>query len=139
MEEVFDCLRMGKPKVCVPALLTVLDGFLAEHLVRKQIMPANKTNVAKYLKTFDSTEETRPVTTWWMSAVNFVESLFETTDFRTDAPTFINRHWILHGRAKTNWSMIDALKLLNALATLHSIVTEDLWPEVIDPGTAEPN
>jgi hypothetical protein len=43
--------------------------------------------------------------------------LFAFASFESTPPKFMNRHWILHGRLATEWTAIDAIKLLNALGT----------------------
>jgi hypothetical protein len=55
----------------------------------------------------------------WTSVVLFLDHLFASSDFQSASPAFINRHWILHGRSATEWTEVDVLKLVNALATLH--------------------
>jgi hypothetical protein len=59
----------------------------------------------------------------WLSAVTFLDHLFAHSDFECTTPQFINRHWILHGRSAAEWTATDALKLANALATLHWLAT----------------
>ena len=61
-----------------------------------------------------------------LSAVTFLDHLFKPSDFEATRPTIINRHWILHGRSATDWTVADALKLVNALATLHWLFKEDM-------------
>jgi len=131
--EVFECVQLGKPRVCVVSLLTVLEGFLSQYLVKEQIMPPNKTKVAAFFRGTKRHEHETYDAIWWMSAVSFLNLLFQDSDFQADCPSFINRHWILHGRSETEWSTADALKLINALTTLHWLVTTDA-AEVVSVG-----
>jgi hypothetical protein len=130
LEEVFECMQIGKRRVCVISLLTVLEGFLAQFLVGQQIMPAHKTKVADYLKRTQRHEDSTYEAIWWISAVNFLNLLFKDSDFQSDCPSFINRHWILHGRSETEWATADALKLINALSTLHWLCTNVAADEI---------
>jgi len=54
----------------------------------------------------------------WKSTALFLARLFGSSDFASEGPTFLNRHWILHGRRAADWSIADAVRLLNALSTL---------------------
>jgi hypothetical protein len=123
LEDVFDCIRIGKYKVCVPSLLTVLEGFMAESLVSELKISRRDTNVAASLRKRKMHEDKSFNGLLWMSVVTFLDHLFAHSDFESTCPMFINRHWILHGRSATEWTAADALKLVNALSTLHWLST----------------
>jgi hypothetical protein len=50
--------------------------------------------------------------------LTFLSRVFASSDFTQQPPTFINRHWILHGGAPVDWTLSDALRLVNSLTTL---------------------
>ncbi len=119
LEEVLECIENGQYRVCVPSLLTILEGFTAECLCEQFKISPRETNVPIALKRTKRHEGGNMNSLMWMSLVVFLEHLFASSDFERNSPTFINRHWILHGRSATDWTATDALKLVNALATLH--------------------
>jgi hypothetical protein len=119
LKEVFQCLEEGQYKVCVPALTSVIEGFISESLFRKVQHPRKDIRPTKALAKTKWHEGEDTVALFWMSAVVFLDRLFAHSDFESNSPSFINRHWILHGRSATDWTAADALKLMNALATLH--------------------
>jgi hypothetical protein len=118
LEEVSECIEKGRYKVCVPSLLTILEGFTAECLCEQFKVSRRETNVSVALKRTKWHEGGDMSSLMWMSLVIFLEHLFASSDFERNSPTFINRHWILHGRSATDWTATDAVKLVNALATL---------------------
>ena len=119
LEEIFYCVQNGKYRVCVPALLTILEGFTAHSLYKRLNTSRRQTNVSVSINraAFHSDKTVEGVI--WRSVVVFLNRLFASFDFESASPTFINRHWILHGRSDTEWTSADALKLVNALATMH--------------------
>src|SRR4030095_698695 len=54
----------------------------------------------------------------WKSVATFMEKLYENSDFSGNRPFLINRHWILHGRDATAWTVADSIRLFNALQTI---------------------
>jgi hypothetical protein len=119
LEEVFDCIQRSKYRICIPALISILEGFTAESICRTQGTSRRETNVSITLKRAKWHEDDNLTGLLWMSVVVFLDHLFAHSDFESTTPSFINRHWILHGRSPTDWTASDALKLLNALATVH--------------------
>jgi hypothetical protein len=55
---------------------------------------------------------------FWKAGIIFLSRIFAYSDFTQQPPTFINRNWILHGRAPVDWTLSDALRLVNSLTTL---------------------
>jgi hypothetical protein len=119
LEEVFACIGDGKYRVCVPALISTLEGFIAESLCQLNQSPRRRVNISAGVKGTKWHEVDDFTGLLWKSVVVFLANLFAASDFEGAPPRFINRHWILHGRAVTEWGATDALKLVNALATVH--------------------
>ncbi len=119
IEEISDCIQRAKYQICIPALVSILEGFIAESLSKVQGTSRRETNVSASLKRAEWHKDDNFTGLMWMSVVVFLDHLFAHSDFESTTPTFINRHWILHGRSPTDWTASDALKLINALATVH--------------------
>jgi hypothetical protein len=121
LDEVFDCIERSQYRVCIPALISVLEGFTAESICRTLGTSRREVNVTASLKRTKWHEDDNFTSLFWMSVVVFLDHLFAHSDFESVTPSFINRHWILHGRSPTDWTASDALKLVNALATVHGL------------------
>lgn len=118
LSEVFDSMALGKYKICVPSLVSILEGFLAASLAKHASAPKRDIQVVVTLKRAKWHETGDFTAVFWISVVNFLTHLFASAPFDSPRPDFINRHWILHGRSATDWTETDALKLINALTTL---------------------
>lgn len=100
-----------KYQLVVPALLAVLEGFLATkgqalatkrmpHDIAKRECGANQRSAA------------------WASVDAFVENVFGRAPFSGVRPGTLNRHWILHGRDAGPWNRPDCLRLYQAIHTI---------------------
>lgn len=58
----------------------------------------------------------------WISFYEFVSQLYKKSDFNSNEPEIINRHWILHGRSKLEIEKVDCLRIFNAIYTLTSML-----------------
>jgi hypothetical protein len=112
--------------VVVPALLLVLEGFVATrwqgHGTRvRQIVEGEVGELRRGMP--------GSVTlSIWSGLQAFVERLFESRSFEGRRPTRINRHWILHGRGPSDWKQADALRLFVALHTMSRLRTISRTP-----------
>ena len=123
LEEILECIGNGKYRVCVPSLLTILEGFTIESLHKKRRINRKNTKVKSAIEDTRWHQQKGFDGIMWLSVLTFLGHLFASSDFDSSAPTFINRHWILHGRAAADWTAVDALKLVNAISTLHWLFT----------------
>jgi hypothetical protein len=120
LEESFDSFESGRHLITIPALLSIIEGVITSagqpftdqriHLLR-----ICAENAKKSTPSFMRAE-------MWTSMACFLEKLFQYARFDQDKPAFINRHWILHGRDSTSWTVADALRLFNALQTVDSLL-----------------
>ena len=118
VDEIFASIRAGRHRVAIPSTLIIIEGFMAQSLVKVSLTTDKNRSPFKTLEgagwhledTFDAV--------YWKSVVVFLRKLFAFSDFSQKPPEFINRHWILHGRQPVDWTLADALRLVNALNTL---------------------
>ncbi len=61
----------------------------------------------------------------WSATRAFVERLYEKNFHGDPKPLALNRHWILHGRGPADASLVDALRLLQAIHTVVSLADEE--------------
>jgi hypothetical protein len=111
-------MASGKFKVCVPALVSILEGYMAASLCKHANAQKRDIQVLATLKRTKWHEKDYFAAVFWTSVVNFLTHLFAHAPFDSSRPSFINRNWVLHGRSATDWTSTDALKLINALTTL---------------------
>jgi hypothetical protein len=116
VDQCFEAYRRRIYLVAIPALLSVVEGLVAqEQEERKQGRP----NVIIMAELRQKSSQLGSVDNLiWLSARIFIENLFASSDFKGPRPPQINRHWILHGRDHTQWKQIDTLRLLHAVNTL---------------------
>lgn len=106
--------------VCATSLLSVIEGVLSEFsedkadvrmmkVCQKQVdeYPADGGTILKHV---------------WISYNNFIRNLYKKSDFNSDEPAEVNRHWLLHGRSDFEIEEIDCLRLFNAVESLCVVV-----------------
>jgi hypothetical protein len=116
-----ESIREGRYKLTVPALLTILEGCSFQVLSDAGLARARDIkliNILKESKLHDKEGWAAVFAMPWISNLAFVEALFQKKYFDHPQPSFLNRHWVLHGRSELNWKLADALRLLCALDTL---------------------
>jgi hypothetical protein len=118
IDEIVGSIRAGHHRVAIPATLTIMEGYLVSALVKASLTTAIKTNPFKVLEKAKWHEANNLDARFWKAGVLFLSRIFAHSDFTQQPPTFINRHWILHGRAPVDWTLSDALRLVNSLTTL---------------------
>ena len=106
--------------VCATSLLSVIEGILSEFSDNKQDVRMMKV-CQKKVDTFPTTGSTIQKHVW-ISYNNFIRNLYQKSDFSTDEPETINRHWLLHGRSDFEIDEIDCIRLFNAVQSLCMIV-----------------
>lgn len=123
IEECFYAYENHKYIICSITLLTVIEGILSSFypdktnikmmkVCQKQVdtIDGNKDIIQKYI---------------WISYNNFIRKLYERSSFDSEEPSFINRHWILHGRSEYNLTEIDCIRLFNAISSICCIVDSE--------------
>lgn len=118
LSEIFVSIRSGLYRVAIPAILTVIEGFINSTLVSQSIVSEKATGVVSSIERAGWHTKGPQKDYFVPSAYRFICKLFSRSDFTQDEPSFLNRHWILHGRASTEWGLADALRLVNALQVL---------------------
>ena len=118
IDEIIASIRAGHHRVAIPATLTIMEGYLARALVKASLTTAKNVYPFKALKEAKWHEAKTLDARFWKAGVLFLSRIFAHSDFTQQPPTFINRHWILHGRAPVDWTLSDALRLVNSLTTL---------------------
>jgi hypothetical protein len=119
IDDIIASIEAGRHRVAIPATLTILDGYLASALVKASLASPNVTSPFKILREAKWHEDDTFDAVFWKAGVVFLSRVFASSDFTQQPPTFINRHWILHGRAPVDWTLSDALRLVNSLKTLN--------------------
>ena len=118
IDEIIDSIIAARHRVAIPATLTIVEGYISNALVKASLAtPSNTTPFKKLVKAGWHEQDTYEAI-FWRAGVMFLSRVFADSDFTQQPPTFINRHWILHGRAPVDWTLTDALRLVTSLTTL---------------------
>lgn len=123
LEEVAFGLDYEKYRLVVTALIPLfegvarrcwVDGFwqgvAREQFFRNKITSSAPTSFDRII---------------WSATRAFVERLYERNFDGDPNPLTLNRHWILHGRGPADASLVDALRLLQAIHTVVSLADEE--------------
>jgi len=106
--------------VCATSLLSVVEGVLSEFSDDKQDIRMMKV-CQKKVDTFPTTGSTIQKHVW-ISYNSFIRNLYQPSDFSSDEPNTINRHWLLHGRSDFEIDDLDCIRLFNAVQSLCMVV-----------------
>jgi hypothetical protein len=118
LAQCFDNYVCGRYLICIPALLSVLEGGLAR---REGATFVRTDDRVAYFKAKMQTSTPDSLNqAMWKSMNTFIATLYEKSNFDSARrPVKLNRHWILHGRdLPSAWRQADALRLFHALSTL---------------------
>ena len=119
LEQCLENYRTGNYLICVPALITVLEGAIA--FPEGVAFIRGKERKAFFERKIADCGSDLLGRALWESVDIFVSHLFERAPFGDIRPPRLNRHWILHGRDAPDWGQADALRLFHALSTLSLI------------------
>ena len=117
----------GKYAICADALISVIEGILSTFWEDKSNTRMMQICQAKVNDLADEKDQITKKYIW-TSYNKFIRKLFEKNNFASEEPSFINRHWLLHGRSSYDIEEIDCLRLLNAVSSICMIVKCD-YPE----------
>lgn len=118
--ECWKAFQSGLYSICATSLITVIEGILSEvgedkrdirmmKLCQKKIdeLPENISTLEKHI---------------WISYSRFIKNLYMKSDFNSDEPERVNRHWLLHGRSDFEINELDCIRLFNSVDSLCMII-----------------
>ena len=114
----------GKYAICADALVSAIEGILSTFWEDKANIRMMKICQAKVDELADEKEH-KTKKYIWVSYNKFIRKLFEKNNFADEEPSFINRHWLLHGRSAYEIEEIDCLRLFNAISSICMIVKNE--------------
>lgn len=132
MADVFNLYEENRYRVCIPLLVSIFEGEVANLMDTKSY----GKNLKKELKRASDKVEEGFILNIEISSlrVYYEEHLFNDKRFSEERGYQINRHWVQHGRDNPElWTKTDALRLLNAISTIQFLkehIRNDLQEEV---------
>ena len=114
IEQAFIGYEAGLTLIVVPAMMTVVEGVLAQ--AGEQWESIRARDIAAEIR-----QKAMPQSITLAVAISveeFINVLFASHPFSGDRPALLNRHWILHGRDETAWNKADCLRLFQAVDTI---------------------
>lgn len=104
--------KRGLYAICVIGLTSIVDGLLS-------LLSGDKktTNIKNRLESmikkaeFKKSEEHLSINMMIYTLQSFTERFIEKTDFNFAEPININRHWIMHGRSKREYTAFECMQL----------------------------
>lgn len=123
IRQCWDAFQNKLYAVCATSLLSVIEGVLSDFGDDKQNVKMMR--ICQYhVDSFPSDGGTIEKHIW-ISYNTFIRNLYKKSDFNSDEPNEINRHWLLHGRSDFEQTEIDCIRLFNAVESLCMIVNKD--------------
>jgi hypothetical protein len=113
LTECVSAYRRNEFNVPVPALFSILDGAA--------ITVGGKPNSTNPIHPMRAATDASKHTIELLirtSCTEFLTTYFSDAPFLREEPQPPNRHWVLHGRSRRQFTRIDCIRLLHALHTL---------------------
>ena len=117
LEEALSSFKDERYRICVPSLITVVEGVLTSRL---GLRDSKDIRVISPTKKIIEDEKMNLGKTYWSSVHSLIDSLFVISNFDEQMPGKLNRHWVLHGRAELGESKKNALQLFVLIATINA-------------------
>lgn len=106
--------------VCQTTLLTVLEGVISSFGDNPEDVRVMR--VCRFQAEEEQKKGKQIKSLCWLSMYEYISNLFQKSDFSTDEPENVNRHWVIHGRTEKIADKIGCLRLFNALSTMASVI-----------------
>ena len=123
-KECYFAFENKKYAICADSLVAIIEGILSTFCDDKTNIRMMKICQSKVDELANEKEHITKKYIW-VSYNKFIRKLYEKNDFTADEPSFINRHWLLHGRSAYEIEEIDCLRLFNAVSSLSAIVKSE--------------
>lgn len=116
IDDCYVAYRNGHKMVVVPALIAVIEGIQSQKI---GILRTGQTKMIAPTRTkANQAHPTEIDSILWKSVLAVTEKLYMPSNFASEKPDFINRHWILHGRDSSEWGDIECIRLFNYIGSL---------------------
>lgn len=119
-EECVNAYNANLYSVCQTTLLTVLEGFISSFGDNPEDVRVMR--ICRFQAEEEQKKGKKIKSLCWLSIYEYISNLFQKSNFSTDEPEDINRHWIIHGRTGKVADKIGCLRLFNALSTMASVI-----------------
>lgn len=95
-------------------MLTVVDGTLSDvsEDIRTGYKPRLEEIEKKITEKFELSDFEKKFMCIYIAMKNFEETIFKFSDFSQDEPDELNRHWLIHGRTRREYTKIDFIKTI---------------------------
>lgn len=115
--QIIDAYQINHYQLACIGMFSIIDGVLSD------VSQMNSTNFEKRIESvkekIDSEIELNEIDRKTLCIYNSInpskKSIFGYSDFSKPEPDLLNRHWILHGRTRKEYTKYDFLKILLCL------------------------
>lgn len=122
-DECLEAFNSGMYNISITSLITLFESLLSEFGDNKN--DVRMMRICKFNCDEEINKGNKIKSLCWNSMYEFVQVVYQKSDFSSDEPLEINRHWIEHGRTEKIYKKSDCLKVINALSTLTIIKQND--------------
>jgi hypothetical protein len=115
LEEAFMDLDDGRRMSCIALLLPLIDGLTSYKFAEPNFFKLKDRKAFFAKKICEAKKKGFLNRYFWQSYEAFAENLYSSCQ---SSPSFINRHWLLHGRDIPSSNICDCLRLLQTIETI---------------------
>ncbi len=128
-EQIIVAYRNGHYQLACVGLFSVLDGILTEISFDKSTSFKNRIEIIKnkLVEKIELDIIDRRLWCVYVSLDSFDDSIFGNSSLKKDEPDGLNRHWVIHGRTRKQYTKLDFLKallFLDAIIFLDDVATK---------------
>lgn len=95
-------------------MFSIIDGMLSD--ISENKITSFKTRIKQIEKKiedkFELTDLEKKLLCIYVAMDNFEESIFNFSDFKDAEPDALNRHWVVHGRTRREYTKVDFIKTI---------------------------
>lgn len=110
--------------LCAIVLLTVVEGLIVRFSDVQKINYANASDIFKTSALDRGGHGSARYYYVITSICEFISFLYQYSDFSNTEPTFINRHWVLHGRSQREICPAECVKLFLFINSMNSFIND---------------
>ncbi|MGI6700762.1 MAG: hypothetical protein ACOX6G_10700 [Christensenellales bacterium] len=122
-EECMVSYREDRFQVCRAGLISTLEGLISAYNPDPKDVRLMRVCNHQVENAQNNGQDIKALC--WLSMYRFVLGCYNKSDFSTDEPDIMNRHWIQHGRTTRTADKVECLQLINAITTVVCIMDAD--------------
>lgn len=133
LEETIAAYRAGHFHLSCVGMFAIVDGILSDFTESQDT--SFKKRMLRIEQKFDNNlhldDMDKKTICIYHSMTSFEDSIFKNSGFKGSEPETLNRHWVIHGKTRRQYTQYDFLKILlwlDAVIFIDEKMSKDLLP-----------